>query len=506
MYCYWCPFCFVFASQATHFEIYKVLHSDDDDHNPDPRSLLAACEGLKTTSWPLELARNDARRVGIENLRSKLEALFVSNRYLLPEPHHLKHAAVEKVDAMKTMKTGPGIFRVRRQNQLKELSRFFQKQSDDFFFNQSGLIGRIDISPILRKMLVGKGLIESSENPNDRSTGAVTPLNDGDAALRSTDIVPSSTVMAKRVRKSLIGTLLDYLPNEDSQHLGDAVVATGGPREDATGDDVQRPDSIDKDDDDDDDDEELVDSSDEGNCAGKHGKLSRLSKLSESPGSQSQVEKSASSNKSPSWQSVLDTETDEGDKEREVGGTASTKKEGASKGRHVETVSTQGMGAGGGGGVGTASKKVTGVFSNKEEGKAFSSGKRKLDTRKIVQVVTKMPERKLMDLCNNVFGETEIIDAHDDILMSHTKILAKAQKNGYLYINISSELAELQCKLGCSRLPHINQLYERFNNWSGRPKHLCRFKLATDPSTEKPFFRRQMLECYLFAVVSIQSS
>jgi len=122
----------------------------------------------------------------------------------------------------------------------------------------------------------------------------------------------------------------------------------------------------------------------------------------------------------------------------------------------------------------------------------------------VVQVIAQIPERKLMDLCNNVFGETEIVNEYEDFITNHTRIIAKFQKFGFLYINVSSEVADLQCKLGCSRLPDMGQLYDRMLNCSGRPKHLCRFKLETDPSTSTSFFRRQMLECYLFAVVNFQ--
>ena len=120
---------------------------------------------------------------------------------------------------------------------------------------------------------------------------------------------------------------------------------------------------------------------------------------------------------------------------------------------------------------------------------------------KMLDVVTKIPERKLMDLCNNVFGDVEMINADEDIIMHHNRFVAKEQQFGYLYISVSSEDADARCKLGCSRLPELSQLHDRMHNYSGHPKHLCRFELASDPSTKKPFFRRQMLECYLFAVV-----
>ena len=151
------------------------------------------------------------------------------------------------------------------------------------------------------------------------------------------------------------------------------------------------------------------------------------------------------------------------------------------------------------------SPKCSGGSSKKKGGNDVPSGKTKSDMRKVVQAVTQIPERKLMDLCNNVFGETEIVDSYEDFILNHTRILAKAQKFGFLYINVPSELEDFVCKLGCSRLPKMSQLYDRMHNYSGRPKHLCRFKLENDPSTKKSFFRRQMLECYLFAVVSFQS-
>ena len=124
-----------------------------------------------------------------------------------------------------------------------------------------------------------------------------------------------------------------------------------------------------------------------------------------------------------------------------------------------------------------------------------------------------------MEVLNKLFGEPKWMSRQDDLL-NNARSLDRSQVDHYLYLLVPSFVDQTlvrenysfcgcgniflsQCKLGVTSLKQVKQLVSRYQTSFGSPAICVRFMLSKDPKSKKVYFRREMLETTLFAIVSI---